>query len=525
MKKSIAIYLLLLSVLPLHRVEAQSTLTERLQATPPGEKPSAEDPLGRSTPHGSAVGLTQAVEQRNLDRAAEYLDSWLSRSERGELARKLWTVLDRRLVGGLSHLSNKPDGDLDDGLTNRDRIGAVASESGSVDLFLDRVQRGQGDPIWLVSSSALREIPRLYDEIQPPWIEQYLPEWLRAVQWLSLPLYRWIILLLLVPLIFLLAAVSTRALSRVASPTLRRLAGGSREREPGSVGPLRLLVLALFFYAASFWGFSLATRYFWHRVADTVMVVALCWLCLRLLDFVVELSLDRLERVNRSADRALILLINRLAKAATLIVAVLVLLYLADVDLTAALTGLGVGGIAIGFGAQKTIENLFGGIMVISDKPVNVGEVCRAGEFFGTVEDIGIRSTRIRTLNRTVVSVPNGLVSAMSLENFSLRDRILLQHTVALGRQTTAEQMRLVLEQIRGLLRRHPKVEPESARVRFIRFSTVSLDLEIFAYILETEQPVFLAIQEDLLLGVMDILEATGTSLANPLVAPQLAGG
>ena len=145
-------------------------------------------------------------------------------------------------------------------------------------------------------------------------------------------------------------------------------------------------------------------------------------------------------------------LINRLLKAATVIVAVLVLLYLSDVDLTAALTGLGVGGLAIGFGAQKTIENLFGGIMVISDKPVNVGDVCRVGEFFGTVEDIGIRSTRIRTLDRTVVSVPNGQLASMSLENFALRDRIRFQHTVGLGRQTTADQLRHVLAQIRRLL-------------------------------------------------------------------------
>ncbi|HXR44487.1 MAG TPA: mechanosensitive ion channel family protein, partial [Pseudolysinimonas sp.] len=197
----------------------------------------------------------------------------------------------------------------------------------------------------------------------------------------------------------------------------------------------------------------------------------------------------------------------------------LLFLYLADVDLTAALTGLGVGGIAIGFGAQKTIENLFGGIMVISDKPINVGDVCRAGEFMGTVEDIGIRSTRIRTMNRTVVAVPNGLLSAMSLENFSLRDRILFQHTIALGRQTTAEQMRLVLEQIRGLLDRHPQVDSTTSRVRFIRFSSGSLDLELFAYVLERDFPAFLAIQERLLLGVMDILEAAGTSVA-PLMIP-----
>ena len=206
-------------------------------------------------------------------------------------------------------------------------------------------------------------------------------------------------------------------------------------------------------------------------------------------------------------------LINRLLKAAAVIVGVLVLLYLSDVDLTAALTGLGVGGLAIGFGAQKTIENLFGGIMVISDKPVNVGDVCKVGEFFGTVEDIGIRSTRIRTVDRTVVSVPNGQLAAMSLENFATRDRIRFQHTVGLGRQTTADQLRSVLAQIRRLLDAHPRVESTSARIRFMRVTGSSLDLEIFAYVLETDQAAFLAIQEELLLGIMDIMETLSTSV------------
>jgi len=503
MRKMFSACLLLLCVLLSQHLEAQSTQP-------------AEDPLGRSTPHGTATGLIQAVEQGNLGRAAEYLDSRLALSERGELARKLWVVLDRKLITGVSRLSNMPDGDLGDGLSNRDRIGAVESESGSVDMLLDRVQRGQNGAIWLVSSRTLPEIPRLYDEIQPLWIERYVPNRLQTIRWLSVPLYRWIALVVLVPLIFVVAGLSTRALTRVMSPALHRLTGAEYEHKPPGLGPLRLLVLALCFYGASFWGQTLATRHFWHRVGDTLMVMALCWLSLRLLDFVAELSLHRLERVHRSADTALVHLLNRLSKAATVIVAVLVLLYLSDVDLTAALTGLGVGGIAIGFGAQKTIENLFGGIMVISDKPVNVGDVCKAGEFFGTVEDIGIRSTRIRTLNRTVVAVPNGLLAAMSLENFTLRDRFPFQHGVGLARHTTAEQLRLVLEQIRGLLAAHPKVESASARVRFIRFSAAALDLEVFAYVLERDQADFLAIQEELLLGIMDIIDASGSSIAPP---------
>jgi len=531
MKKTIQtclpLLLVLLSVLPLHQAEAQLLQPGRSQ-TPPSEKQPAEDPLGRSTPHGAAAGLIRASEQGNFDRAAEYLDTRLARSERSELARKLWVVMDRRLVSDASRLSSKPDGDLDDGLTNRDRLGAVDSETGSVDVFLDRVQRGSGAPIWLIAASTLREIPRLFDEIQPPWLERQMPEWLRTARLLSVPLYRWITILLFIPLMFGGATLATRAISRVIDPPLRRFMPERDHRRAARVGPLRVLVLAVFFYLASYWGVTLSGRTFWQRVAGTLMIVALCWLTLRLLNAVAELSLRRLERVHRSADTALVRLLNRLLKATTVTVAVLTFLYLSDVDLTAALTGLGVGGIAIGFGAQKTIENLFGGIMVISDKPVNVGDVCRAGEFMGTVEDIGIRSTRIRTPARTVVSVPNGLLSAMSLENLSQRDRILFQHTVALGRQTTADQMRLVLEEIRGLLDRHPRVESTSARARFIRFSTGSLDLEIFAYVLENEVPAFLAIQEDLLLGIMDILEATGTSVAFPMLpmdTAQLAKG
>ena len=142
----------------------------------------------------------------------------------------------------------------------------------------------------------------------------------------------------------------------------------------------------------------------------------------------------------------------------------------------------------------------------------------------GKVEDIGIRSTRIRTLERTVVSVPNGLLAAMSLENFALRDQIRFRHTVGLAQHTSAQQLRSVLAQIRQLLEAHPRVDADSARARFIGFSGVSLDLEIMAYVLESDQLIFLAIQEELLLGIMDIIEGSGVTLALPIASTPLAG-
>ncbi len=316
--------------------------------------------------------------------------------------------------------------------------------------------------------------------------------------------------------------MATRGLTALL---LRLLGGVTRRREAALLaiaGPLRLLLLALCFYAGSFFGVSLAIRQFWNRVTTTLMVIALCWLALRLMDVVTVVSLDRLQRAQRSGDTALVRLINRLLKATTVVLALLFLLYLANVDLTAALTGLGVGGIAIGFGAQKTIENLFGGIMVISDKPIRVGDACKVGEFVGTVEDIGLRSTRIRTLDRTVVSVPNGQLALMILENYAQRDRFRFYHTIGLARTTTTEQLREVLTRIQALLEAHPKVEPLSARTRFIRVSSAALDVELHAYVFERDYPAFLAIQEELLLGAMDVIEACGVSFAGPLPAMPL---
>ena len=521
MKHPFSCSLVLLALFLLSPVDAHAQKAESPRNTS-AEQERVDDPLGRSTPQGAVNGLLAASQQGSLERAAEYLDSRLRPPERQELARKLGVVLDRKLL--TSQLNNRPDGDLEDGLRpNRDRIGVVESVSGNIDIFVDRVQRGQNDPIWLFSSDTLQRIPELYDEVQPLLIEQYLPEPLLTIRWLSIPLYRWIAILLFIPLFFALSALASRLLMASLRPLLRRFTREHDERKLASLGPLRLLMLALFFYGASLIGLTLTARNIWQGIAATLTVIALCWLALRLMDFVTESTLERLRRANRLGATALVQLITRLSKAMAVILAGLVLLYLSGIDLTAVLAGLGVGGLAIGFGAQKTIENLFGGIMMISDKPVNVGDACRVGDVFGSVEDIGLRSTRIRTLDRTVVSIPNGQLATMSLENFAVRDRIWFHHTVGLGVQTTADEMRRVLTGIRQLLGTHPKVDASSARTRFIRFGAWSLDVEVFAYVLEHEPTTFLAIQEELLLGIMDIIDTSGSSVALPPSARHVA--
>jgi MscS family membrane protein len=215
---------------------------------------------------------------------------------------------------------------------------------------------------------------------------------------------------------------------------------------------------------------------------------------------------------------------RKLSKIMAVIVGILVILYIAGINIAAALTGLGIGGIAIAFAAQKTLENLFGGIMIISDQPIRVGDFCRAGDHIGTVENIGLRSTRIRTLKRTVVSVPNGQLALMSLENYAMRDKTWFHHTLHLRHETTADQLRYILAEIRKMLYEHSKVESSLARIRFIGFGKSSLDLEVFAYVLETEYEAFLHVQEDLLLRFMDIIESSGSGFAFPSQTTYFAG-
>jgi MscS family membrane protein len=203
-------------------------------------------------------------------------------------------------------------------------------------------------------------------------------------------------------------------------------------------------------------------------------------------------------------------------KVLVLLFAVLASLQNVGVNVTGLLAGLGIGGLALALAAQKTVENLFGGVSVILDQPVRVGDFCRFGDRLGTVEEVGLRSTRVRTLDRTVVSIPNAEFSALQLENFSRRDRIWLHATLGLRYETTADQLRHVLAEVHRLLREDPRVDPEPARIRFVGFGAYSLDCEVFAYIRTADYGEFLAIREDLLLRIMDIVAASGTSFAFP---------
>jgi MscS family membrane protein len=308
----------------------------------------------------------------------------------------------------------------------------------------------------------------------------------------------------------------TRLLAPLFALLLRRTSGVRFDRHvQGLGGPLRILVFALAIWALSLFSRSVLASVFWVYVASTLTVVGLTWLVLRLTNIAFRLKEQQLQ-VKLSGKISILQLARKLTAIMVLIAGALVLLYFAGFNLAAVLTGLGVGGIAVALAAQKTLENLFGGIMIASDQPIRVGDFCRIGEYMGEVEEVGLRSTCIRTLDRTVVSIPNGQLALMNLENFTMRDRIRFRHILQLRYETASDQLRYILAEVRKMLYAHPKTASSSARARFIGFGKSSLDVEVFAYVMVTEYEAFLHIQEDLLLRIMELIAASGSSFAFP---------
>jgi MscS family membrane protein len=208
--------------------------------------------------------------------------------------------------------------------------------------------------------------------------------------------------------------------------------------------------------------------------------------------------------------------LQRFAKLLIVSIGFLAVLGSLGVNITTALAGLGVGGIAVALAAQKSIEHLFGGVSLFADQPVQVGDFFRYGDQVGTVEEIGLRSTRVRTLDRTVVTIPNAEFSNLRLENFARRDRMRLWTMIGVRYETTPDQLRFLLARLREILLAHPRVTDDPARVRLVGFGAYSLDMEVFAYVDTADWSEFLGIREDLYLRFMDAIKEAGTGFAFP---------
>jgi MscS family membrane protein len=498
-----------------------------LSPTPtPAADAAPGDPYRRETPYGSFFGFMRAAQKQNWTVAAEYLQGPKGKTPPDELARQLKAVLDERFVGDLERLSRSNLGDMNDGLgPDYERAGAVEAGDEAFDVLLVRTVRTEGPPVWLFSAQTLREVPAAFRDLTTPELDEIMPSVLRRNVSGALRLWQVLAFWLFVPVAYLLG----RILATGVLAVVRRTTAGRSFAEgfAGSLGnfrsPLALLfAVPLHAAAVAQIGLPLLGRYNYARMWRLVVIAGVAWLLIRLIGFLTSRATMRLLATGATAASSLTIG-RRVLQGAVVIAGVLVGLGALGVNLTTTLAGLGIGGIAVAFAAQKSLENLFGGVVVLTDKILRVGDVVKVGAVQGEVEDVTLYATRIRTLERTVVSIPNGAMMTSQIENLSRRDKFLFRHTLGLTYETTAAQMHAALEGCRRRLASDQRVEPATARVRFLKVNAYTLDLEVFAYVLAPDWAGFLAVQEELLLALMHAVEEAGSGFAFPTQTTYLA--
>jgi MscS family membrane protein len=485
------------------------------QAQPPEEPP---DPLGRTTPRGTVLGFLTSAYDHKFEIAAQYLDTRLRGNDAASLAEQVLVVLDRKLPPKLNDLSNDPHGSMSDPLNpRRELIGTVDSADGKIDIALERVDRPNSKPIWLFSRQTLTNIPDLYGQINSVARETVLPEvfWRR---FLGFSLFGWMFFASL-PLLYFLLSLANRLLVSAWNYCLRRWA--NRQQIPNPKGlphPIRLLILSLAIRATlSHYGTSLLARQVGSITETLIRILAFVWLAFLVSKRCEEYLKRRMERQGHLGSTAILRPVRGLIDVLVVITGLIFGLHSFGINPTAFLAGLGVGGIAIALAAQKTLENVIGGASLILDEAVRVGDSFKIGDVVGTVEGVGLRSTRVRTLDRTLVTIPNGQMATMTLENYSARDNFWLRHLVGLAYDTQPSNLSAVLAAVRELLGQDSRVLPASVRVRFLRFSESSLELEVFAYVLARDWNHFLQIQEDLLIQIRQVITSNGAEIAYPV--------
>jgi MscS family membrane protein len=355
-------------------------------------------------------------------------------------------------------------------------------------------------------------VPDLYARHGYGLLGELLPSVLNETEFLDTPLRQWVALPILIGVGYglglLLTSLGFRLLRRWRSELASVLS-------TFVAGPVRLLILVLFLaLARQPLRVSVTVSRLFTALEQLVLILALAWLVWRVLESVEEIVRDQAQRRGKIALLPLLPVARKTVKILIATFAGLGVLHSFGVNVITVLAGLGVGGIAVALAAQKTLENFIAGVTLHADQPVRVGDFCRFGGMSGTVEEVGLRSTRVRTPDRTAITIPNAEFANLPIENFARRGRFWYHPTLGLRSDTTPDQIRSVLDEVRRLLSTHPKVDSASARVRFVRFGSSSPGLEVFSYVTVTDANEDLEVAEDLNLRIMDIVAPAGANFA-----------
>ena len=484
------------------------------------------DELNRGTPRGAFKGFIVATRDGKFDVAANYLDLRnLPRNmtpEQGpELARRLKISLDRALWVDVEIISDDPKGAPEEGLPPyRDLLGKIKTPERTVDILLQRVPREDGVQIWKFSNRTVAQIPHLFEHFGYRPFEQKLSQWMPDFTFLGWQSWQWVFFLICVGLAYLAAVI----LSGIAGVVLRKKESEIWVEAALLVtGPIRFLLwLLLTDLAIHYIGPSATIRSVMQ--GGTLVILAFTWAIIRGVGLGFSWWAERLRKSGQESATLLLRPIRNIIMALFVVAAVLLWLDNVGFNVTTLLTGLGVGGLAVALAAQDTLKNFIGSIMILLDKPYQVGQRIVIKGHDGIVEDIGLRSTKLRLLTGHQTTVPNEEMARLDIENIGRRPHIRRLVNIGITYDTPAGKVQKAVEIILKILENHEGMDPAlPPRVYFNDFNAYSLNLLVLYWYHPADYWGYMAHGQQVNLQIMREFKKEGIRFALPTQTSQLA--
>ncbi len=339
--------------------------------------------------------------------------------------------------------------------------------------------------------------------------------------------------LILAILVIFLGFLSRRIIRAMFSGIIKKRAGKTQVQWDDDVvrlmpQPLSLVVQVLL------WNLAAATlilpqepidiRHFVFQGLEVALAIAFLWVVFRFVDVVAFIFQRAAGRTETKLDDQAVPLIRKTLKVFLAVTVGVMVIQNLGYSVTSILASLGIGGLAMALAAKDTVANFFGSVVIFTDAPFQVGDWVQFQDVEGTVEEVGFRTTRIRRFDKAVITVPNQTFTSNPIVNYSNRNIRRIKMTVGVSYDTTAEQMDVLLERLRKLVREHPGIDQSFHMVQFTGFGESSLDILIYCFTNTADWEAFMNIREKFLLRIMEVVSELGLEIAFPTRTLYLKG-
>nr|MBK7065864.1 mechanosensitive ion channel family protein [Deltaproteobacteria bacterium] len=497
--------------------------------TPPAVVEEPEDRVEPDSPRASLQRFAELAQRGRWEEAARYLDlAGRPASDGPVMAYRLREVLDRYLGLDPTALSGESAGDTDDGLPARvDEFGRIPGATAAGDPVRLMRREFPDGARWVFNRATVRHVEGWYQGLEGRWIRGHLPPWWLQPWAKGLLRWQWASLALTFALSLSLGALLSRLTLAAFAPLLRRVVDirdesmATHARAPltwlWAVGLVSLSVGSL--------GLSRAADNFVQNLLRALLFAGLFWALWRTIALLARAFRESAWARLHPGSVTVVPLIAQAARVVLACISVVAVLSALGYPVASLLAGLGLGGLALALAAQKTVEHLLGSVAIGLDQPFRVGDLVKLDEHTGTIESVGLRSTRVRTFDRTLVTIPNGKLADVRVENYTQRDRIRLLVTLALELDTAPARVRAVLSALEEVLRAHPKLWTDELYVQLKAVTADSLQVEVMAWFETGELQEFWRYRQEVLLSFLDALERLSVKMARPSQTLHLAPG